>query len=120
MNGTPNALALARRHADQLKEVPVPEWSEPGEAAFVIYGKAIKAAQYSSCKILATDGEGHFNEVKFAALVMEKCALNADGSRMFNPGDHLNLMEEADADTITRIGTMLVASKKSLRQLEKN
>jgi len=113
-------LDRARRHAAQLKEIPVPEWTEPGEETFIVRAKAVKARTYNTARQLATDGNGFFDQIRFSAIIVAYCALDANGARLFDDSDWEKLLESADADTLTRIGTLLVASKKSLEALEKN
>ena len=119
MSEKPNALAIAKRHADKLKTIPVPEWTEDPAEPFTVYAKGIKAGVYRTCKTMATNRqENFFDELKFHALVIEKTALHADGTPMFQSGDYMHLMDEADGDVITRLGSQLVTAQRTLLSLQ--
>lgn len=114
-------IERARRHAAQLKQVQVPEWGDEDGEPFIIYSEAVKATVYNKCRQLATDGSGYFDQVKFAAMIVASCAMTSERVRMFEDHHWSDLLESADADTITRVGTLLVASdKRGLQALEKN
>lgn len=109
-----NAIDLARRHAQALKKIPVPYWTEDPAKPFVVHARGIRPATFRTCKTLATNSEGFFDDLLFAALVIEYTALDEAGERLFKPGAHRELMEDGDGDVIMWLHRELISAQRTL------
>lgn len=88
-----------------IREIPVPEWSEPGEV-LIVYAKPLKTRQATALRELA---DGAIERLYVFAVLYH--ALKKNGDRLFADNDMDLLIEQADADVVTRIGQAIVHSK---------
>lgn len=81
---------------------PVPEWDQPNEPPFVIYFYPLTMADLEAVRSGFSGNDEQTDQTKNVKLLVHK-ARDAQGQKMFFPGDIHYLMTEARADVITRI-----------------
>lgn len=111
-------LSVAKRHAQSLKAIAVPEWTADPDEPFVIYAKGATGPVIQTCRLMAEDGKGNHDAVLYAALIIEKCALDKDGAALFEPKDHIELRASADAVLLQRIAGQILEPMATLPRLE--
>lgn len=117
MSGKENpVVAAAVAHFESLgtRKIEVPEWSQ-GEEPLVIYSTPYTMRQRGKfLKNVQKVGEVEAM-VKF---VVDK-ALDANGERMFRPGDEITLLNNADQEVISRIFLAMLDKEDTVEDAEK-
>lgn len=107
-------LARIRKHgqADELRSIAVPEWGEAGEP-LVIHFRPVTVADYAQVSAIES------NPMRFGVRMIVHKGLDAQGGRLFNLADALELMETADPAVIMRVSNAM-NERVTREQAEKN
>ena len=100
-------LERAKAHFDkqEVVEISVPEWEDESGNPTILYSKPFTLAERKTLYKFSKDDDLEF----LVRLVIMK-ALDADGNRVFDISQKLEMMNRVDPNVITRIANMMTAA----------
>lgn len=111
-----SAIQRAKSHYQNqpIREISVPEWADDEGNPFVFYVKPFTLQDQGRLQFAVRDQ----SEADALAEVLILKALDADGEKVFQIGDKVDLRQNVDATVLARVAGQIIGG--SAEELEKN
>jgi len=111
-----SVLARAKNHFENqpIREIVVPEWADDEGNPFVMYVKPWTIQDQGKLQFAIKSG----NEADAVVEVLVIKCLDANGDKVFQIGDKVDLRQNVDANVLARIASEITGT--DTEELEKN